>query len=180
MAVVQTSNLKIDATVIQANESEVSAKQDMKNPGTIDQLAEYPSVITLPVQWGVQDAFGHVNNVIYFRWYESARIDYMNLLDVECFDVERENSNIGPIIASITCDYKKQLKFPDTVHVGTRVTRFGNSSMQIDHAVFSESHQAVATTGTSICVVFDYTANKPVLIPVELRDAITELEGHEI
>ncbi len=152
----------------------------MKNTGTIAELADYPSVITLPVQWGVQDAFGHVNNVIYFRWYESGRIDYMNLLNVPSFDVERSNSDVGPIIASITCDYKKQLKFPDTVHVGTRVSKFGNSSMQIDHAVYSESHQAISTLGKSTCVVFDYRKNKPVRIPDDLREAIVEFEGREI
>ena len=152
----------------------------MKNDGSISDLAEYPSVITLPVQWGVQDAFGHVNNVIYFRWYESARIDYMNLLQVDSFDVERSNSDVGPIIAAITCNYKKQLKFPDTVHVGTRVSRFGNTSMQIDHAVYSEAHQAISTTGVSTCVVFDYVVNKPVRIPDDLKQAIADFQGQEI
>lgn len=152
----------------------------MKNDKSIPVLADYPSVIAIPVQWGVQDAFGHVNNVIYFRWYESARIDYLNLLDVEGFHVERTHSNVGPIIASITCDYKKQLKFPDTVHIGTRVTRFGNTSIQIDHAVYSEAHKAISTTGTSITVVFDYDLNKPVRVPANLREAICEFEGREI
>ncbi len=152
----------------------------MRNDNSIPELAEYPSIITLPVQWGVQDAFGHVNNVIYFRWYESARIDYLNLLDVEGFHVERTHSNVGPIVASIKCDYKKQLKFPDTVHVATKISRFGNTSIQIDHAVYSEAHQAISTTGESITVVFDYDANKPVRVPAALRKAVSELEGREL
>ena len=104
----------------------------------------------------------------------------MNLLQVDSFDVERSNSDVGPIIAAITCNYKKQLKFPDTVHVGTRVSRFGNTSMQIDHAVYSEAHQAISTTGVSTCVVFDYVVNKPVRIPDDLKQAIADFQGQEI
>lgn len=152
----------------------------MKNDGSIAELADYPSVIAIPVQWGVQDAFGHVNNVIYFRWFESARIDYMNLLDSDVFAVERTASPIGPILASIKGDYKKQLKFPDTIHVGTKVTRLGNSSIRIDHAIYSEAHKAIATTGESVVVVFDYPANKPVRIPDSLKQAICEFEGREL
>lgn len=152
----------------------------MKNDGSIPELADYPGVLALPVEWGVQDAFGHVNNVIYFRWYESARIDYLNLLDIEGFAVERSESPIGPILASIKCDYKKQLKFPDTVHIGTRISRLGKSSIQIDHAVYSEAHQAIATTGESVIVVFDYPGNKVVRIPDSLKKAVCEFEGREL
>ncbi len=152
----------------------------MKNPMTIPDLAAYPSVLTLPVQWGDQDAFGHVNNVVYFRWYESARIDYLNLLHVEGFDVERERSNVGPIVASIKCDYRHQLEFPDTVHIGTRVERFGNSSVHVHHALYSEAHATIAAIGESVVVVFDYTANKPVRASDELRAAIAELEGRAL
>lgn len=152
----------------------------MKNNHSIALLKDYPSVITLPVQWGDQDAFGHVNNVIYFRWYESARIDYMNLLEVDGFDVERAKAPVGPIVASIKCDYKLQLKFPETVHIGTRVVKFGNTSMQIDHAIFSEVHQCISTTSESTLVIFDYHNNQPVRIPDSLRNAISEFEGRQI
>ena len=81
-------------------------------------LADFPVVITLPVQWGDQDAFGHVNNVVYFRWYESARIAY---LDAAGLGSMMSQEGIGPILASITCNYRKQIKYPDSVHVGARI-----------------------------------------------------------
>src|SRR3954464_3197376 len=89
-------------------------------------LAEYPVTISLPVQWGDQDAFGHVNNAIYFRWYESARIAYSQRIGlIDLFESER----IGPILASISCDYRRAITFPDTVDVGSRVTRIGRTSL---------------------------------------------------
>lgn len=136
--------------------------------------AKYPVVIALPVFWGDQDAFGHVNNNAYFRWFESARIAYserIGLLDL--FRAER----IGPILASIACDYRRQLNFPDTVRVGVRVTRIGRTSLGLEHAIVSQSQLAVAAEGTSTIVVFDYRANRPFPVPTSIRQAIEALEG---
>lgn len=143
-------------------------------PGLTDLLAKFPVVIALPVFWGDQDAFGHVNNNAYFRWFESARIAYserIGLLDL--FRTER----IGPILASIACDYRRQITFPDTVQVGVRVTRIGRSSLGLEHAIVSQSQAAVAAEGTSTIVVFDYRANKPHPVPPSIRQVIQEMEG---
>src|SRR4051794_8318236 len=78
-------------------------------------LTGFPVVIRLPVQWGDQDAFGHVNNTVFLRWFESARIAYfgrMGLLEMMARD------RVGPILASIACDYRRPVTHPDTVHVG--------------------------------------------------------------
>ncbi len=93
----------------------------------------------------------------YFSWFESARIAYsqhIGLLDL--FRAER----IGPILASISCDYRRQLIFPDTVHVGIRVTRIRRTSLGLEHAIVSQSQSAIAAEGTSTIVIFDYRANK--------------------
>jgi acyl-CoA thioester hydrolase len=143
-------------------------------PGLESLLVNYSVVIALPVFWGDQDAFGHVNNNAYFRWFESARIAYsqrIGLLDL--FKAER----IGPILASISCDYRRQLNFPDTVHVGIRVSRIGRTSLGFEHAVVSQSQSAVVADGSSTIVVFDYPANKPHPIPPLMRQAIKDVEG---
>ncbi len=140
-------------------------------------LDRFPVVITLPVQWGEQDAFGHVNNTIYFRWFESARIEYFariglnHLLEVE---------PLGPILAAISCDYRRQITFPDSVRVGIRVTRIGRTSMSMEHAVMSQRQAAIAAEGSSTIVVYDYAANKPQPVPVTIRQAIEDLEGHPV
>lgn len=134
-------------------------------------LAAYRTITSLPVQWGDQDPFGHVNNVIYFRWFESARVDLVR--ELSC-DLAMTNAGTGPILASIKCDYRKQLRFPDTLHIGTAVSRLGRSSFELCHAIFSEQWQAIAAEGSSTLVVFDYQQNRAVKIPEHLR---SDLEG---
>jgi len=137
-------------------------------------LAGYPVVIELPVQWGDQDAFGHVNNTVYFRWCESSRIAYMaefRLLD------SLRTTGVGPILASIGCDYRTPLFYPDTVEVGSRVVRIGRTSMTMEHAVVSRVKGVVAAESRSTLVLFDYGASKPAAIPQTLREAIEALEG---
>ena len=84
---------------------------------------------------------------------------------------------VGPILASIACDYRRQITFPDTVHVGSRVTRIGRTSFAMEHALVSASGRAVAAEGRSTLVVFDYNANTPVPVPDDVRLAIAGLEG---
>ena len=138
-------------------------------------LAVFSVVIELPVQWGEQDSFGHVNNIIYFRWFESARIAYLERLNLR--GGPRGPDPIGPILASIKCDFRRQLTYPDQVLVGARVTRIGRSSIGMAHLVWSRAQRAVAAEGDSTLVVFDYQAGRPHPVPDSLRQAIAALEG---
>ncbi len=131
-----------------------------------DALAAFRTVTSLPVQWGDQDPFGHVNNVIYFRWFESARVDLVRAMSVS---LSMNNSGTGPILASIQCDYRKQLKFPDMLHIGTAVSKIGRSSFELCHSIFSEHWNGIAAEGSCTLVIFDYIQNRPVKIPDNLR-----------
>src|SRR5262249_19593875 len=124
-----------------------------------------------------QDAFGHVNNTVYFRWMESARIAYgdrVGLLDLLAAQ------QIGPILASTSCDYRRPVNFPDTIHVGIRITRIGRTSLAHEHRIVSQEQQAVVAEGPSPTVVFDYGANRSHPVPEPVRRAIETLEGHAI
>jgi acyl-CoA thioester hydrolase len=137
-------------------------------------LADYPVWITLPVQWGEQDAFAHVNNTVYFRWYESARVEYgLRVKLDEWFEQKR----IGPILAAISCNYRKQLTHPDSVQIGARVTRIGKSSLTMQHAVVSLLQNALAADCESTIVCFNYAENRPIPWPDELRAAVSTLEN---
>ena len=137
-------------------------------------LAGYPVVISIPIQWGDQDAFGHVNGVVYFRWFESSRVEYFNRSGLGHV---MNNQGVGPILASIKCDYRRQLKHPDTVHIGGRITGFGRTSMRMSHAIYSESQQAIAAEGESVVVMFDYLAQRPAQVPEEVKTAIERLQN---
>jgi acyl-CoA thioester hydrolase len=137
-------------------------------------LSDFPVVITLPVQWGDQDAFQHVNNTVYFRWYESSRIAYSARIGLG--EMMRQH-RIGPILASATCDFRRSITFPDTVHVGARITRIGRTSLTMEHTLVSAASRSVAALGRSTLVVFDYNTGNPFPVPEPIRAAIKELEG---
>lgn len=140
-------------------------------------LNGFPVYISLPIQWGDQDAFGHVNNTVYLRWFESARIAYGNKVGLAQISAAQK---IGPILAAVACNYRKQLTFPDTVHIGARITRIGRSSMVMEHRVVSDGLQAIAADGDSTVVMFDYAANKSIPVPDAVHTAINSLEGKPI
>lgn len=143
-------------------------------PNAPELLRDYPIILTLPILWGDQDAFGHVNNVVYFRWCESARVAYLNDTGLQAL---MSQANLGPILASIKCDYLRQLNFPDTVRIGARVTRIGNKSVSMEHAIFSDSLQAIVAKSDSVVVLFDYSQQKSCAIPANVRDKIAAVEG---
>jgi acyl-CoA thioester hydrolase len=137
-------------------------------------LTGFPVVTTIPLLWGDEDAFGHVNNLIYLRWCETARVEYLQRVALW---VELPPAGAGPILASMKCDYKAQLNYPDTVQVGSRIGRIGNSSFQMEHCVVSRNLGEIAAAVESTLVLFDYKLRRPVPIPAEIRRTICDLEG---
>lgn len=138
-----------------------------------ESLKEFPIIIAVPVLWGDQDAFGHVNNIVYLRWCETARIEY--LIRVGLWEMLK-TENVGPIVAGIACDYRKPVEYPDQMQIGARVTKIGNSSFTMIHRVWSKS-LGLAAEATSTLVVYDYNTAKSVRVPDHVRAAIQELEN---
>jgi len=125
----------------------------MSEPAIPPELAVHPVTLSLPVQWGDQDAFGHVNNVVHFRWMESARIEYFGRAGLGHM---MSNQGQGPILASIKCDYRRQLAFPDTILISASITDIGRTSLKMAHLLYSTAQKAVAGQGESVIVIFDY------------------------
>lgn len=137
---------------------------------------DYPVVIELEVRWGDMDAFNHVNNVSYLRYFESGRIAYFRALDLaEFFDTD----GIGPILADTFCRYKFPLTYPDRISVGVRSRDLGEDRFIQDYIVVSHAHGRVAATGNGTIVTFDYAAGRKSPIPDVVRSRIAELEGGE-
>ena len=137
-------------------------------------LREYPVILTIPVEWGDQDALGHVNNTVYLRWCETARVVYLERAGM-WQRIEKEGR--GPILAHIGCNFRRQVTFPDTMHIGSRVTRIGNSSIRMEHCIVGEAEGAVVADADSTMVFYDYRAGASLAVPQDLRDAISKLEG---
>ena len=139
-----------------------------------ESLIDFPVVVTIPVIWGDHDNFGHVNNLAYLRWSETARVEYLIRIGMW---PSLPPAGIGPILASVTCNYKRPLTFPDTAYIGTKVTRIGNRSFQMQHRVVSKALNAVAAEVESTIVALDYGCNETVSVPESVRKAIEKLES---
>lgn len=133
------------------------------------ELSAYAAVVTLTVQWGDQDAFGHVNNAVALRWFETSRI---RLLEEHGLGYLIGGDRLVPLVASITCRYRRQVTYPDTVSVGTRVAELGRSRMTLAHRVFSHAQQQIVAEGETTAVFFDRQAQRPTRIPASVRTAL--------
>jgi acyl-CoA thioester hydrolase len=139
-----------------------------------ESLAEFPVAVTIPVLFGDQDAFGHVNNTVYLRWCETARVEYLVRMGMW---PKLPPEGVGPILAALACDYKRPVTYPDTLYVGARVTRIGNSSFRMEHRVVSKALDMVVAHSVTTIVTLDYGRGKPVRVPEECRKAIERIEG---
>ncbi|MBT6178345.1 MAG: acyl-CoA thioesterase [Deltaproteobacteria bacterium] len=136
-------------------------------------LTNLPVELTFPIAWGQMDAFEHVNNVVYFRYFEDARITYFRELGML---EEMESCGQGPILASTQCRFILPLKYPDEVTVGASVRELGADRFSMQYRVFSHKQQAVAAEGTGRIVYFDYKNNKKAALPAHIVKRIHELE----
>lgn len=128
------------------------------------------STIEVPVAWGDMDALGHVNNAIYFRWFESGRIDYFGQVGISA---SLAGAACGPILANASCNFKAPLTFPDTVEVVTQVTRVGRSSFAMSYSIRSMTRNVTAAEGEGIVVWYDYKTERSAPLPDDLRDRMS-------
>jgi acyl-CoA thioester hydrolase len=132
----------------------------------------FPLTLTVPVAWGDMDSFGHVNNAVYHRWLESARVEIfrrIGLLD------RMERERVGPILARTEIDYRAPVKWPDTVRVEVGVEKVGRSSFVLAYRVTSEGHGgAVVAEAKTTIVHLDYNRGVAVPLDDELRGRLAE------
>ncbi len=136
-------------------------------------MKDYPVVIEIPVAWGEMDAFQHVNNVVYFRYFETVRIAYFEKLDVLEL---MKTTGVGPILAAISCRFKTPLTYPDRVLAGAKVTSIYADRFTMEYRIVSINRQKIATEGDGIIVAFNYLENKKAVIPEELKQRIKVME----
>jgi len=133
----------------------------------------HPVSLEIPVAWGDMDAFGHVNNAVYFRWFESARIAYFERIGL---NERMKRERVGPILARTSCDYEKPLAFPDTVRASASVVKLGTTSFVMEYRVTSALH-GEAARGEGVIVLLDYEKGSKVPLDPGLRARIEELEN---
>lgn len=136
----------------------------------------YSIELTLRIDWSELDYFKHVNNVSFFKYIQAARVNYWDSIGL----TELHNTtNIGAMLASCKCDFKKPLFYPGSVRIRSYVGEIRNSSFTIHHHLFNDKDEIVAIA-QDIVVVYDFNENKKSRIPEELRKSIEQLEKNSL
>ncbi len=131
----------------------------------------FPLLWPVPSRWADNDVFGHVNNVVYYSWFDSAVNGLMvarGLLDI----------HIGPIIGLVVesgCRYHRPLAFPQVAELGLRIARLGTSSIRWEIAVFGPDAPQAAAEGHFVHVHVDRQTRRPVPVPDAWRLALADL-----
>jgi acyl-CoA thioester hydrolase len=120
-------------------------------------LNRYPAVEKIPVRWGDMDARGHVNNTVYYRYFESSRILLFRILDIY---EEPTQARTGPILSFQSCYYKAPLTYPDIVYVGARIISIEGSKIIIEHSLVSEKLNRKVAEGEAHIIWYDYENKK--------------------
>lgn len=136
-------------------------------------LEGFPVIIELPVLWGDMDAFAHVNNTRFFRYFESARIAYIERLGLR---EVMEATGVGPILAETSCKYITPLTYPDTISVGCMTRELNDSEVYQEYLIQSHKAQKTAALGTAKIVAFDFNTLERTVFPEDIRHKIREME----
>lgn len=133
-------------------------------------LAHYPIIHHQPIHWGEMDAFNHLNNVVYYRYAESARIGYLQALGM--FD-----GNMVTVLAQSSCQYLRPVTYPDTLLLGVRCQRLGNTSIVMEYSYYSTAQNAIVATAEAVVVRLDSEGKDKLPWTQEERERLLALEA---
>lgn len=132
---------------------------------------DYRHFQPITTRWHDNDLYGHVNNVVYYSYFDSAVNAYL----IERGGLDIHNGAVVGFVVSSACDYFASIAFPESIEVGLRVAKLGNSSVQYELAIFKAGEQEACAAGRFVHVFVERSSNRPVAIPEPLRAALQEL-----
>ncbi len=136
-------------------------------------VPSWPLHVEIPVAWGDMDAFKHVNNTVFLRWFETARIAFLQHVGLLA---SMEKTQVGPILARATVDFRLPVSFPDTIRCEAAVSSVGKTSWVLAYRAWSQKQRALVAQGDSVLVLFDYQNRAKVALEGPLRKRIAALE----
>ncbi|MBC3477228.1 MULTISPECIES: thioesterase family protein [Pseudomonas] len=125
----------------------------------------------ISTRWHDNDLYGHVNNVIYYSYFDSA----VNTWLIEHAGLDVHSDPVVAYVAGSACDYYASVAFPQRIEVGIAIDKLGNSSVQYALAVFVEGQPQACAAGRFTHVFVDRRDHRPVPIPAKLRSAFERL-----
>jgi acyl-CoA thioester hydrolase len=131
----------------------------------------YRHFLEIPTRWMDNDVYGHVNNVIYYSYFDTVVNGY--LISSGSLDIER--SPVIGLVVETQCRYFKPITFPDTVRAGLRVARLGNSSVRYEIGLFRNDETVAAAQGHFVHVYVDRETRRPAGLPQQMREALEKI-----
>ena len=132
---------------------------------------DYPRIVVMPTRWGDNDSYGHMNNVVYYSFFDS--VVNKHLIENGVLDVAR--SEVVGLVIETQCTFFSSIGFPDDVVVGMKVVHLGRSSVRYEIALFRNDAQEASAVGQFVHVYVNRQSNRPTEIPAAVRAALAEI-----
>ncbi|MFT5789078.1 MAG: acyl-CoA thioester hydrolase [Shewanella sp.] len=139
-----------------------------------DFLAQHSISKDIQVAWGEMDALQHVNNSVYFKYFETARIDFFNQINLLG---DLKMTGVGPVLSETNARFKRPVAFPDSLVVGIRISDIHQERFVMHYTVFSKAQQAVTTIGWAKVVMFNFKTGQKAKLTPELLSALLKYES---
>jgi acyl-CoA thioester hydrolase len=143
----------------------------MAETATIPTIDEYPHVVDMTTRWNDNDPYGHVNNAIFYEYFDSVANAYL----IEAGGLDIHHSNVIGLVVESGCRYHAPVEYPATLRVGLRVGRLGNRSVTYELAVFTAGGDDAVVNGYFSHVFVDRETRRPTAMPEGIRAALERL-----
>ncbi|OGA13404.1 MAG: thioesterase [Betaproteobacteria bacterium RIFCSPLOWO2_12_FULL_63_13] len=138
-----------------------------------DRRADYRPFLVISTRWMDNDVYGHVNNVVYYSYFDTVVNQYL----VERGVLDIDHGAVIGLVVETRCHYFRPIAFPDVVHAGLRVARLGNSSVRYEIGIFRNDEMRAAARGHFVHVYVDRASNRPTPLSAQFRAALEPLAG---
>ena len=136
-----------------------------------ESIQNFPHFLTIPTRWMDNDVYQHINNVIYYSFFDTAVNHY--LIDRGLLDIK--NGTIIGLVVETHCNYFSPIEFPEIVRAGLRVSKIGNSSVRYEIGLFKADSNEATAQGHYVHVYVDREGRRPTKIPLHMREALENI-----
>ncbi|MDB5909485.1 MAG: thioesterase [Massilia sp.] len=133
----------------------------------------FPHFMTIQTRWMDNDVYGHVNNVVYYSYFDTA----VNQFLIERGVLDIHNGEVVGFVVDSGCAYFSSISFPDTIHAGIRVAKLGNSSVRYEIALYCNDDPLPCAAGHFVHVYVERSSNRSVPIPMNVRNVLKPICG---
>ncbi len=138
---------------------------------TAETRVDYPHFLAIPTRWMDNDIYGHVNNVVYYSYFDTVINEYL----IRAGGLDIQDGAVIGVCAESHCNFRDSFSFPETLEAGLRVGHLGRRSVRYEIGLFKQGHDQAAAEGHFVHVFVERAAMTPVAIPEAIRTALARL-----